>query len=151
MLESCVSTTVVDYHAMFENGVITRHRGDCSAIIKKLLSCVSRPRPGVMQPPNPASKIRASSFSATTKPWTRSPSSPSFEGVLLQPLPSMSGNQWYPQTPSDYPRNAPRNFPPPNHPSMAAPAVDAVRDARRLLATYPLASATPSTHGTWIL
>lgn len=64
----------------------------------------------------------------------------------------MNGNQWYQyqQSPPEYPRNGQqRQYPPPQpNPAMATAGVDSVHDARRLLGTYPLASATPTTHGT---
>lgn len=63
----------------------------------------------------------------------------------------MSSNQWHQQPQPNYPHNRhSRNYPPLHNPSMAAGvmSVDPVQDARRLLSSYPLASATPSTHGT---
>ena len=73
---------------------------------------------------------------------------------------SMNGHQWYQQSQPEYPRSQQRAYPPPNTTGPAGPVqtmqpqiqaqqgIDSVHDARRLLASYPLASATPTSHGT---
>jgi hypothetical protein len=54
----------------------------------------------------------------------------------------MNDNHWYPAYNQDY-----RRLYNPPDPSLGSVAANSVQDAHRLLAAYPFASATPTTHG----
>lgn len=68
--------------------------------------------------------------------------------ALQKPRKAMDRNQqWYPNQQQQYYQQPSQQYHDPRAARAPAAAADAVQDAHGLLSVYPLASATPTTHG----